>query len=400
MSSLVERLRVKPDRKRFNTIDESDDDADLMPRKRPKTQEKFERIVRSDAKENSCQACGERGNLLSCETCTYSFHTECLLAPLKRLRLNNWMCPECVSPLNDIDKILDYETRPVVDGECDAKDLEVLEEEFLKAFKYNPGLKTKVNNFHRQLTEVRKLDGDFVAIRPEWTTVDRIIACRGDNDDEKEYLVKWKELPYDESNWELESDISTFQTEIERFNLFQSRSRKISYSKQKSSVNDDAELTRQQKEFQQYEHSPEFLSGGTLHPYQLEGLNFLRFSWSKQTHVILADEMGLGKTIQSIAFLASLFKENVSPHLVVAPLSTLRNWEREFATWAPEMNVIMYVGSSQARSIIREYEFYFPDKNKKNKSIKFDVLLTSYEMINLDTAALNPIKWECMRIIL
>jgi hypothetical protein len=47
-----------------------------------------------------------------------------------------------------------------------------------------------------------------------------------------------------------------------------------------------------------------------------------------------------GKTIQSIAFLASLFEENPSPHLVVAPLSTLRNWEREFATWAPQMNVV------------------------------------------------------------
>lgn len=47
-----------------------------------------------------------------------------------------------------------------------------------------------------------------------------------------------------------------------------------------------------------------------------------------------------GKTIQSIAFLASLFEENVSPHLVVAPLSTLRNWEREFALWAPQMNVV------------------------------------------------------------
>lgn len=47
-----------------------------------------------------------------------------------------------------------------------------------------------------------------------------------------------------------------------------------------------------------------------------------------------------GKTIQSIAFLASLFEDNMSPHLVVAPLSTLRNWEREFATWAPHMNVV------------------------------------------------------------
>ena len=47
-----------------------------------------------------------------------------------------------------------------------------------------------------------------------------------------------------------------------------------------------------------------------------------------------------GKTIQSIAFLASLFEDKWGPHLVVAPLSTLRNWEREFATWAPQMNVV------------------------------------------------------------
>lgn len=70
----------------------------------------------------------------------------------------------------------------------------------------------------------------------------------------------------------------------------------------------------------------------------------------------------------------------------------------------------MYVGSSQARSVIREYEFYYPKKLKKIKKkksghlaseskqdrIKFDVLLTSYEMINFDTASLKPIKWECM----
>ncbi|XP_050891252.1 CHD3-type chromatin-remodeling factor PICKLE isoform X2 [Lathyrus oleraceus] len=434
MSSLVERLRVKSDRKQFYTIDlsDDDDDDDLMPRKSQTTQEKFERIVRSDAKENSCQACGESENLLSCETCTYSFHQRCLLFPQKSSHLDSWMCPECVNPLNNIDKILDCDMRPiVVAGKSDAKNLEskeslakqylvkwkglsylhcrwVPEEEFLKAFKNYPRLKTKVNNFHSQKAQVRQLDEDFVAIRPEWTVVDRILACRG-NDNEKEYLVKWKELPYDECHWELESDISLFQAEIERFNIFQSRTRKISYSKQKSMDNDDAELIKRQKEFQQYEQSPEFLSGGALHPYQLEGLNFLRFSWANETHVILADEMGLGKTIQSIAFLASLFKENVSPHLVVAPLSTLRNWEREFATWAPQMNVIMYCGSSQARGIIREYEFYF-SKNETNKkvkskktvttnkleSIKFDVLLTSYEMINLDATWLRPIKWECM----
>lgn len=432
MSSLVERLRVRSDRKPIYQLDESDDDADFEQGKPGTTEEKFERIVRIDAKDDSCQACGESENLMSCDTCTYAYHAKCLVPPLKAPPPGSWRCPECVSPLNDIDKILDCEMRPTVAGDSDVSKLGskqifvkqylvkwkglsylhctwVPEKEFLKAFKSNPRLRTKVNNFHRQMSSNNNAEEDFVAIRPEWTTVDRILACRGE-DDEKEYLVKYKELSYDECYWEYESDISAFQPEIERFIKIQSRSHRLSCNKQKSSPQDVTESTKKPKEFQQYEHSPEFLSGGSLHPYQLEGLNFLRFSWSKQTHVILADEMGLGKTIQSIAFLASLFEESICPHLVVAPLSTLRNWEREFATWAPQMNVVMYVGTSQARNIIREYEFYFPKnpkKIKKKKSgqvvgeskqdrIKFDVLLTSYEMINLDSASLKPIKWECM----
>ncbi|KAL1532676.1 DNA helicase [Salvia divinorum] len=40
-----------------------------------------------------------------------------------------------------------------------------------------------------------------------------------------------------------------------------------------------------------------------------------------------------GKPIQSIAFLAFLYEENISSYLVIAPLSTLRNWEHELSTW-------------------------------------------------------------------
>ncbi|OWM86763.1 hypothetical protein CDL15_Pgr015799 [Punica granatum] len=385
MSSLVERLRARSDRRPVYNLDDSDDDGDFVSGKPRSGLDKIEKIVRDDA----------------------------------------------VSPLNDIEKILDCEMRPTAADDSDASKLGskqifvkqylvkwkglsylhctwVPEKEFVKAFKSNPRLKTKVNNFHKQMGSNNNSEEDYVAIRPEWTTVDRIIASRR-YDDEKEYFVKWKELSYDECYWEYESDISAFQPEIERFHAIQSRSHRQPVAKQKSSLKDSTDYKKKQKEFYHYEQSPEFLPGGSLHPYQLEGLNFLRFSWSKQTHVILADEMGLGKTIQSIAFLASLFEESLYPHLVVAPLSTLRNWEREFATWAPHMNVVMYVGSANARTIIREHEFYYPkSKNiKKKKSgqsyseskqerIKFDVLLTSYEMINLDTASLKPIEWECM----
>ena len=79
-----------------------------------------------------------------------------------------------------------------------------------------------------------------------------------------------------------------------------------------------------------YEKQPDFVAdtGMQLHPYQLEGLNWLRYSWGQGIDTILADEMGLGKTIQTITFLYSLFKEGhckgpflVSNHLLVDFLS-------------------------------------------------------------------------------
>ena len=76
--------------------------------------------------------------------------------------------------------------------------------------------------------------------------------------------MKWKELGYDECYWEFESDISAFQPEIERFNKIQSRRSKKTFNKNKTSTKDAVELTKKQKEFQQYEQSPAFLSGGTL----------------------------------------------------------------------------------------------------------------------------------------
>ena len=68
------------------------------------------------------------------------------------------------------------------------------------------------------------------------------------------------------------------------------------------------------------------------------------------------------------------------------------------------------MGSAQARAVIREYEFFFPKNHKKVKKkksgliiteskqdrIKFDVLLTSYEMINFDVATLKPIRWQSL----
>lgn len=110
-------------------------------------------------------------------------------------------------------------------------------------------------------------------------------CCRGD--DEKEYLVKWKELSYDECYWESESDISAFQPEIERFNRIQSRKSKMLSSKQKSILRDAMESKKKQKEFQQYEHSPEFISGGTLFSLLCSFCSLVCFSFPMVVNLII-----------------------------------------------------------------------------------------------------------------
>lgn len=77
-----------------------------------------------------------------------------------------------------------------------------------------------------------------------------------------------------------------------------------------------------------FERQPEYLdsTGGTLHPYQLEGLNWLRFSWAQGTDTILADEMGLGKTVQTAVFLYSLYKEVVAASVVSSLFETAASY--------------------------------------------------------------------------
>ena len=49
--------------------------------------------------------------------------------------------------------------------------------------------------------------------------------------------------------------------------------------------------------YKQYQ-TIELRNGVVLRPYQVEGVNWLIFSWYQRRNCILADEMGLGKTLQ------------------------------------------------------------------------------------------------------
>lgn len=89
-------------------------------------------------------------------------------------------------------------------------------------------------------------------------------------------------------------------------------------------------------------------------------VSFLKKMLTRMGVSILADEMGLGKTIQVISFLQYLYIQRHlnGPFLIVAPLSTLHAWKREFAKWAPEINVVVYVGDQASRDFIFDNEIF------------------------------------------
>ncbi|KAL5197031.1 hypothetical protein ABZP36_000543 [Zizania latifolia] len=229
----------------------------------------------------------------------------------------------------------------------------------------------------------------------QYSQVERIFADRVskvDGDDlVPEYLVKWQGLPYAESTWEKDTDIEFAQDAIDEY-----KAREVAAAILGKTV--DFQRKKSKASLRRLHDQPEWLKGGKLRDYQLEGLNFLVNGWRNDTNVILADEMGLGKTIQSVSMLGFLHnaQEINGPFLVVVPLSTLSNWAKEFLKWLPDMNVVVYVGNRASREICQQYEFF---SNKKGgRHVKFHTLITTYEVILKDKAALSKIKWNYLMV--
>ncbi|XP_065426280.1 chromodomain-helicase-DNA-binding protein 3 [Chrysemys picta bellii] len=422
-----------------------------------------------------CRVCKDGGELLCCDACISSYHIHCLNPPLPEIPNGEWLCPRCTCPVlkGRVQKILHWrwgEPPPPVlvprppDAAADEPSPKALqgrsEREFFVKWvgqsywhcSWAKELQLEIfhlvmyRNYQRKndmdepppldygsgeddgKSEKRKSKDPLYAqmeerfyrygIKPEWMAIHRIINHSIDKKGNYHYLVKWRDLPYDQSTWE-EDEMAIPDFDFHKHAYWRHRelimgedpAQPRRYKKKKKEMPSEGPPNSPTNDpTVKYETQPRFITstGGTLHMYQLEGLNWLRFSWAQGTDTILADEMGLGKTIQTIVFLYSLYKEGHTkgPFLVSAPLSTIINWEREFQMWAPKFYVVTYTGDKDSRSIIRENEFSFEDnamkggkkafKMKREAQVKFHVLLTSYELVTIDQAALGSIRWACL----
>lgn len=291
-----------------------------------------------------------------------------------------------------------------------------------------------------------------------------------DNGTGRQFLIKWCNRPYTESTYEFERDLIMNDIEYkDPVKAFMRRKEKPTKTERRSYLKKgEAEYKRlyeffgdksklseshREKDVEKYKHQLqeiEYKNGGQLRDYQAEGVAWIMANFVNQRSCILADEMGLGKvsrkhflllmcirickmltlfccvtvvhfqqtlqTAASAALLANTLNRG-GPILIVAPLSTLTHWYREFSRWT-DLNAIVYHGVAEDRQLIREYEFVYEcdrpqtaiafnqmylkkcvkkNATKTDSPWMVDVVITSPEMMIADDAAeLSAVHWEVL----
>ena len=258
------------------------------------------------------------------------------------------------------------------------------------------------------------------SLNEQHLTQEELNSYNLDQEVDKLFLVKFKNLSYSEVSWEPESLLSCPDkiSDFYRFNkaldtiarqemtdLNNNFSKLVSLMGDKKRYNPKSAQVQSllaALDFPTHDHktsihamakSPLFKDSRTLREYQVAGLNWLLHNWANKRNSILADEMGLGKTVQAISFINTLatgFKLR-GPYLVLAPLTTLAHWKKTAEDWTTLNSVIYHdTNGSEGRDMCRKYELFFTDIMKrgglsdKSKLVKFNIIVTSFEVFMQD----------------
>lgn len=254
-----------------------------------------------------------------------------------------------------------------------------------------------INSPYTTAEDLETMNLNKERIKEEWEQckqIERIVnSQRNEETGKLQYLIKWRRLPYDECTFEDSAMIAKLAPK--EVSLYQARIKSSVIPKNSTKYPCD-----DRPKFEKLLSQPKYIGGKDnplnlqLRDFQLTGLNWMAFLWSKNENGILADEMGLGKTVQTVCFLSWLVysRRQYGPHLVVVPLSTLHAWQETFEKWAPELNLIVYLGGTSSRQVIRDNEVY------SGKQLKFNVLLTTYEYILKERNVLGGINWQYLAV--
>lgn len=147
-------------------------------------------------------------------------------------------------------------------------------------------------------------------------------------------------------------------------------------------IEDDAVEALSEHPAKNLEYSAPATLKANLYRYQQQGYQWMRFIVDSQCGCILGDEMGLGKTLQVIALITEQKQAGRGPALVVAPVSLLENWRREFEKFTVGISVFVHHGSNRT--------------GLYTDLLGYDVVVISYNTASSDQSLLKMIDWNLL----
>ncbi|KAI9197240.1 P-loop containing nucleoside triphosphate hydrolase protein [Polychytrium aggregatum] len=253
---------------------------------------------------------------------------------------------------------------------------------FLKAALQSPGLHPRPKS---------------AVIMEEWTHVSRILQFKSRTQKYThsaprniasidEVLVSWKGLDIETSTWEswptpedaeYQEFVDSWKRELELENRLSVKSLPLPKAFRPPD-----------------EKTPEFLNNCTLKHYQIEGVGWLLYNHFHTVSSILADEMGLGKTLQIATFIGHLIKTyNRFPHLIVAPLSLIDHWIREFKRWTPWIEVVSYCGEKASKKMVYDHLMFL---DKRRSRMRCHVIISTYEIMQNESQLFRFVPFETL----
>jgi len=98
-----------------------------------------------------------------------------------------------------------------------------------------------------------------------------------------------------------------------------------------------------------------------------------------------------GLLLQTRNFSILNFSGVWGPFLIIAPASTLHNWQQEVQRFVPNLKVVPYWGNVQERKILRQF---WELKDLHTADASFHIVITSYQIIITDFKYFNRMKWQ------
>ncbi len=125
--------------------------------------------------------------------------------------------------------------------------------------------------------------------------------------------------------------------------------------------------------------------GGTLRPYQINGVHWLWHLFQHNLSGLLCDDMGLGKTHQAMALLSAVRNRQQAPSkfLIICPTSVIYHWEEKLLRYLPELRVCTFHGTGRT---LEEHEVLLTSYGIWRREHKF------LSQFNFDVAVFDEIQ--------